>query len=1157
MTIVLIILLVSASLALLLGIASLIKRSGPANRILAGLLFAIAWWSAGYAAELYAATQSAKIWWAKLEYIGILSVPILFLLLAIEISGHRDRFPAQFRFALWLPAFVIIALVWSNELHGWYWQGFYWSQVQGWDVLRYQYGPLFWLHSLYSYILVGLASGLLIWSALKLPHIYRQQARLILAATLFPWISNLLYLLEISPWNGLDFTPVAFMLTGLLLGISLYRFQVFHLSPIARDKLIDTMADAVIMIDAFKRIADLNPAAQNLSGFRLEQALGRPAADVLQQWPVLARYFQIDQASPTEMRIISDQQNRWYHSQINPLRTAQGNINGWLVVLRDITEQRNAQAEAARLAAVIEQAHETVVITDLHGNIQYANPHFEKTTGYSIPEALGNNPRILKSGLQNADFYRQVWEQIAAGKIWSGEFINRRKDGSFYHEAATIFPIRDSFGKIANYAAVKRDITTQVEAQTALENFSRHLANLHKIGNELAAIHSLDMICQRAIEMAHQDLGFDRISVWLVDPKDSQYCNGTYGIDEQGNLRDERKERTTLNLDGIPAASHKNTDRLYQRQNVALCDHASNVVGYGEQIIFGMSNAGQLLGYISSDNLLNQQPIPDWQRDSLVIFGQILENQINRYHAELKLRQSVTRSRLLNEITQAVIEQDDVETMLQTLADRLGELFDADGSYITLWDEKHQLTLGGAAYGPLRSTYAKAIKPQPGEPTLTSHVLKTGQPLVVADALDTPYLSRRLAEQFPTRSILALPLIALQEKLGAALISFNRIHHFAPEDVELGQQAAQQISLAVLKSRLLAEAQQRAKEAETLRQAGAAVATALELEKTIKSILEELNRVVPYDSASVQLLQGNELEIVGERGFESRSVMGYRFAINAETPNALVVQKNEPVIFADAREAFEAFRNPPHNHIRAWMGVPLKIQDRFIGMLALDQKEPGRFTPDHARLATAFAAQVTIALENARLFSETQRLAITDTLTGLYNRRHFMEMARQEFIRAGRYELPLSVIMLDIDGFKLINDTYGHLVGDQVLQVVAACCKRNIRAADLIGRFGGEEFVILLPETAPLQTADIAVTSTQDMQPESSSGVVVAERLRQAIINEVKLPELELAITISLGIAGTKPTIENVETLIDQADQALLAAKASGKNRVVVWQEKE
>ena len=171
------------------------------------------------------------------------------------------------------------------------------------------------------------------------------------------------------------------------------------------------------------------------------------------------------------------------------------------------------------------------------------------------------------------------------------------------------------------------------------------------------------------------------------------------------------------------------------------------------------------------------------------------------------------------------------------------------------------------------------------------------------------------------------------------------------------------------------------------------------------------------------------------------------------------------------------------------------------------------------------------ALRNA--LEEVERLAITDSLTGLYNHRHLFELAGREFQRARRYQLPLSVMMVDIDEFKRVNDTYGHAIGDQVLQGVSESCRKELREVDVIGRYGGDEFVALLPETG------------------LSAACQVAERLRKSIAEKVLDTKAgQITVTVSLGIAVLDDEHLTPETLIDRADQALYVAKHNGRNRV-------
>jgi PAS domain S-box-containing protein len=168
----------------------------------------------------------------------------------------------------------------------------------------------------------------------------------------------------------------------------------------------------------------------------------------------------------------------WTFSRAIPLLDASGEIVEWFGAASDITARKRAEAQNLLLATAIEQAAETVVITDRDATIQYINPAFTRTTGYTRGEALGQNPRILKSGQHDAKFYEELWATLNAGKLWAGEFTNRRKDGSLYVEEATIAPVRNASGEITNYIAIKFEITERKRAEEALRASEARLRTL-------------------------------------------------------------------------------------------------------------------------------------------------------------------------------------------------------------------------------------------------------------------------------------------------------------------------------------------------------------------------------------------------------------------------------------------------------------------------------------------------------------------------------------------------------------------------------------------------------------------------------------------------------------------------------------------------------
>ena len=163
---------------------------------------------------------------------------------------------------------------------------------------------------------------------------------------------------------------------------------------------------------------------------------------------------------------------------IKPLKDEAGRVVLLIPQGRDITDRKRAEDAHARLATAVEQAAEAIIITDTNGEILYVNPAFEKTAGYTRQEAVGKNPRILKSGKHDDAFYRQMWESLVQGRVWSGRIINKKKNGALYEEEMTISPIRDSAGKVINYVAVNRDVTQEV----ALEEQLRQAQKMESIG---------------------------------------------------------------------------------------------------------------------------------------------------------------------------------------------------------------------------------------------------------------------------------------------------------------------------------------------------------------------------------------------------------------------------------------------------------------------------------------------------------------------------------------------------------------------------------------------------------------------------------------------------------------------------------------------------
>jgi PAS domain S-box-containing protein len=374
------------------------------------------------------------------------------------------------------------------------------------------------------------------------------------------------------------------------------------------------------------------------------------------------------------------------------------------------------------------------------------------------------------------------------------------------------------------------------------------------------------------------------------------------------------------------------------------------------------------------------------QHDDQEFVVAVVRDITHRKQAEEERHKREQFLSLLNDVTRVTLENSDLLTILQVLVNKLSELYEADNVYLTLWDDDHKLAKMAAVSGD--AEYLQ-IESEPGEVSLTYSVLQAGRPLVAKNVEHTPFISSRLAGLVPDGSLLGLPLIAGDQKMGAVLVGFRDVHTFSSDDIARGEQIARQVALAIAKTQLLEEIQARWSEAETLRQATAAITQSLSMDERMEVILEQLDKVVPYDSASVQLLRDNSLEIVGGRGFpNSQAVIGLRFPIEGDNVNSIVVREQKPIILSDVREEYAYCFADPHEHVNSWLGVPLIVQDRLIGMLTVDSTEYDHFNLEHVRLVIPFANQVAAALENAELYEKARQDArIKATLLSEVNHR--------------------------------------------------------------------------------------------------------------------------------------------------------------------------
>jgi diguanylate cyclase (GGDEF)-like protein len=314
----------------------------------------------------------------------------------------------------------------------------------------------------------------------------------------------------------------------------------------------------------------------------------------------------------------------------------------------------------------------------------------------------------------------------------------------------------------------------------------------------------------------------------------------------------------------------------------------------------------------------------------------------------------------------------------------------------------------------------------------------------------------------------------------------------------------------------------------------------LEPRKVIELIMAKIQQLIPSEAWSMLMVDEEKQELTFELalGEKGKDVSSFRVKMG-EGIAGWVAQTGKPTIVNDtSRDPRFArrFDSQTQFQTRSILCAPLISRGRTIGVVQVINRRGGKFTQADLEVLLTLVEPCAIAIENAILFQRTEQLTITDDLTKLFNSRYLNLYISREIKRCKRHGIPLSVIFLDLDGFKGVNDAYGHLAGSRTLTEVGGILVEAVRESDILARYGGDEFVVVLPETPP------------------SGALVIAERIRKAIESHCFLADqgLEARISASFGIASYPDHALTPEGLIQKADQAMYRVKERDKNGIEV-----
>ena len=514
-------------------------------------------------------------------------------------------------------------------------------------------------------------------------------------------------------------------------------------------------------------------------------------------------------------------------------------------------------------------------------------------------------------------------------------------------------------------------------------------------------------------------------------------------------------------------------------------------------------------------------------------------------------RKQVKQLTALHDIALISTEVDNEDQLIHRVTDIIGQNLFLDNFGILLLDEQAGILRAHPTYRFFTSEEVHTMDIPLGE-GITGRVAQTGKAERIGNVR---YVQGYLDVDDRTISELCVPIKFKERILGVINAESTKRDAFTQDDERLLTTLAGQIATAMEQ---IHKAQAERKWLDQLAHSNeliyalAQITTHIEKAFSIDDIIQNLGRelneidltciVAVYDKESglftihYTSLKPQFLEMIeNSLGYP---LIKYTFPGDKLDPRSLLY----PTVIPDAINEIQSLLNEMLGKgiaevlqkiaFKEPLRLPLTFEENLLGILWIWGKG---LTKGDLPIMSIFAKQIGISLERARLYQEVQSLALTDPLTNLHNRRSLFELGRIEFARAHRMNRSFCCMMLDLDHFKKINDTYGHPVGDQVLKEFAKRCKASVREVDLVGRYGGEELIILLPET------------------DRRTATRVAERLRASVAaTPIKVSGNEIAVTVSIGVAEKDENTLQLDTLIARADQAMYIAKHKGRNCVAV-----
>lgn len=496
------------------------------------------------------------------------------------------------------------------------------------------------------------------------------------------------------------------------------------------------------------------------------------------------------------------------------------------------------------------------------------------------------------------------------------------------------------------------------------------------------------------------------------------------------------------------------------------------------------------------------------------------------------MQQAIRRTQeyeLLTDIGQVVSSQLDSDEVLRAIQRELGRLFDTRNFYIAFKEDdeiRFELEVVDGELLPKRSRRCTN--------GITEHIIQSGEPLLIRSEMEK---TRARLGLVPTgrrsRCLCGVPIFMMGQAVGVmAALNYEREFVYEERDLNVLKTAAGQVAVAVSNARLFAEEQRRSRYLAFLNSVSRTAISNQEPEAMMAEIVGEIEKNFHFDHIGIGILAyaRKEIEIQAEAGSAEKNV-GRRIPLGVGILGR-VARNNEMALVQNIGEGRLLGILPESKSV---LCIPIAYGETLLGVLNVESRRENVFEQQEVLILRTLADLLATALHNAFVFKNMQQQSITDGLTGIKTRRFFNEALQSEWKRARRSKRPFSVVLIDLDKFKNVNDSKGHLEGDLVLARVGRILEQKSRQSNIVARYGGDEFVILMPETS-LEQAQI-----------------LCERLRLWIATDTMLNERQ--ITGSFGVATFPVHGVSADDLVHVADLGMYTSKRAGGNRVSTPQD--